>query len=187
MTLEAIATSRGHLSNLMQTLALAPQGLRAFAELGEYCRFGTFLTEKQRELTIVIGLRNVPYGWDTHAPLAQAAGVTEEQLLLIRDGRIPRSLAPDEIALCDYAFEVTAGRRIPQRVAEELHEHFNARQIIDIALLTAYYGAVAALAIGLEVPANPPETLAAELERQRDRLPPPPPEEEDTAAEDEAF
>lgn len=170
----------------MQTLVLAPEGLRAFATLGEYCRFGTLLNEKQRELTIIIGLRNVPYGWDIHAPLAQAAGVSEDQLLLIRDGRVPRSLEPDEMALCDYAFEVTAGRRIPQRVAEALHEHFNPRQIIDIAMLTASYGAVATLAIGLEVPADPPEALGVELERQRDRLPPPP-EEDDPIPDEEAL
>ena len=156
----------------MQTLALAPDGLRPFAALGEYCRFGTLLSERQRELVIVVAVRDVHYGWAHHEPLARMTGVTEEQLMLIREGRTPRSLPPDEIALCDYTFEISAGRRIPPRVAEGMHEHFNARQIVDIALLTAYYMAVAALAIGLEVPIEGTDTLAIEQERQRARLPP---------------
>ncbi len=157
----------------MQTLALAAEGLRPFAELGDYCRFGTLLTEMQRELVIIIALRDVHYGLNHHVPLALATGVTEEQLLLIREGRTPRSLEPAEYALCDYAFEVTACRRVPPRVAEAIHEHFNARQIVDIALLTAYYMSVAALAIGLEVPLETPDILQVEQDWQRRRLNPP--------------
>ncbi len=169
-TLHQIAATRGYVSNLMQTLALAPDGLRPFAALGEYCRFGTLLTEQQRELAIVIALRDVHYGWNHHAPLARAVGITEEQLALIREGRTPRTLEPAEHALCDYAFEVNACRRIPPRVAEALHEHFKPRQIVDIALLSAYYMAVAALAIGLDVEIEPPETLQLEQEWQRNAL-----------------
>ena len=157
----------------MQTLALAPDGLRHFSALGDYCRFGTLLSEMQRELVIVVAVRDVHYGWAHHEPLARTTGITDEQLMLIREGRTPRSLPPAENALCDYAFEISAGRRIPPRVAEAMHEHFNARQIVDIALLTAYYMAVAALAIGLEVPIEGTDTLAIEQERQRARLPPP--------------
>ncbi len=169
-TLNQIAASRGYVSNLMQTLALAPDGLRPFADLGEYCRFGTFLSEQQRELAIVIALRDVHYGWHHHAPLARAAGITEEQLLLIREGRTPRTLGPVEYALCDYAFEINACRRIPPRVAEAMHEHFKPRQIVDIALLSAYYMAFAALAIGLDVEMEPPETLQLEQEWRRNAL-----------------
>jgi 4-carboxymuconolactone decarboxylase len=154
----------------MQTLVLAPDGLEPFARWGAYCRFGTTLTEAQRELVIAIVIRDVRYGWRLHEPLARAAGITEEQLLLIREGRTPRTLGMAEYALCNYAFEITAGRRIPPRVAEELHAHFNARQIVDAAMLTAYYTAFAALAIGLEVSDEPQEALDAEAARQRTRL-----------------
>lgn len=154
----------------MQILALAPDGLIPFAALGDYCRFGTMLSELQRELVIVVAIRDVHYGWTHHEPLARNAGITDEQLLLIRDGRTPRSLAPAEYALCDYAFEITAGRRIPPRVAEALHTHFNARQIVDVALLTSYYMAVAALAIGLEVSVEGPDALKIEQDRQRARM-----------------
>jgi 4-carboxymuconolactone decarboxylase len=151
----------------MQTLALAPQGLAAFATLSDYASHGTQLTDLQRQLTIVIAMRDIHYGWTHHAPLARAAGVTAEQLLLLREGRIPNDLPPAEHALCDYAFEIAATRRVPQRVAEAVHENFSPRQIVDIALLTSYSMAAAALALGLEVPIESPETLQFELEWQQ--------------------
>lgn len=168
-TIQTIAASHGYVSNLMQTLALTPQGLAAFAALSGYTRYGSQLTELQRELAILVAVRDVHYGWAHHAPLARASGVTEEQLLLLREGRVPKDLPPAEHALCDYAFEITAGRRVPQRVAEGMHANFTPRQIVDVALLTAYSMAVAALALGLEVPIEPPETLQFELEWQQHR------------------
>jgi alkylhydroperoxidase family enzyme len=166
-TIQKIAESHGYVSNLMQTLALAPQGLATFAALTSYTRYGSHLTELQRQLTILIAVRDVHYGWTHHEPLARAVGVTDDQLLLIRDGRVPKNLPPAEHALCDYAFEITAGRRVPQRVAEGMHASFSPRQIVDIALLTSSSMAVAALAIGLEVSIEPPETLQFELEWQQ--------------------
>ena len=151
----------------MQTLALAPQGLAAFAALTGYTRYGSQLTEIQRQLAILVAMRGVHYGWTHHAPLARAAGVTEEQVLLLREGRIPKDLPEAEHALCDYAFEITAGRRVPQRVAEGVHANFSPRQIVDIALLTSCSLAVAALAVGLEVPIEPAESLQFELEWQQ--------------------
>jgi alkylhydroperoxidase family enzyme len=165
-TIQKIAESHGYVSNLMQTLALAPTGLAAFAALSDYTRFGSQLTELQRQLASIIAVRDVHYGWTHHEPLARAVGLTNDQLLLIRDGRVPKDLAPAEHALCDYAFEITAGRRVPQRVAEGVHANFSPRQIVDIALLTSYSMAVAALALGLEVPIEPPETLKFEQEWQ---------------------
>lgn len=154
----------------MQTLALAPQGLAAFSDLSEYTRYGSYLTEQQRQLATIIAVRDVYYGWTHHEPLARAAGLTGDQLLLIRDGRVPQDLPPAEHALCTYAFEIAAGRRVPPRVTEGIHAHFSPRQIVDIALLTAFSMAVAALAIALEVPLEPPETLQFEQDWQQQRL-----------------
>ena len=169
-TLLTIADSHGYVSNLMQTLALAPPGLTAFAALSSYTQYGSHLTPLQRELASLVAVRDVHYGWAHHAPLALTAGVTEEQIMLLREGRVPRDLPPAEHALCDYAFEITAGRRVPPRVAEGMHACFTPRQIVDVALLTAYSMAVAALALGLEVPIEPPETLQFELEWQQHRV-----------------
>ncbi len=165
-TIQKIAQDNGYVSNLMQTLALAPRGLAAFADLGAYTRYGSHLTEMQRVIAMVIAVRDVHYGWSHLAPLAMAIGFTEEQLLLLREGRIPKDFASTERALCDYAFEITANRRVPRRVAEEVHAHFAPRQIVDIALLTVHAMGIAALALGLDVATEEPAVLQFELDFQ---------------------
>ncbi len=146
----------------MRTIAHAPDGLRPFAAFGAYCRYGTELTEMQRELAILVVVRDVAYGWQHHAPLGLAAGLTEEQLRLIREGRAPRDLDPPELALCEFAFEITAWRRPPPRIEEAVHGFFTPRQIVDFALLTSYYMAVAAMAIVLDISLEAPEVLLRE-------------------------
>ena len=163
-TFQRIAQTHGYVSNLLQTLALAPPGLAAFAALDAYTSNESRLTDLQRGLACIVAVKDVHYGWAHYAPLALAAGMTEAQLNVIRQGRVPRDLEPAERALCDYAFEVTAGRRVPPRVAEQMHAHFASRQIVDIALLTVHAMSVAALALALQVPTEPPETLAFEQE-----------------------
>ena len=146
----------------MRTVAHSPDGLRSFAAFGAYCRYGTELTERQRELAILVALRDVRYGWQHHAPLARAAGLTEEQILLVQEGRAPRDLDPAEFALCEFSHEITACRRVPPRIEEAIHACFSPRQIVDIVLLTCYYMATAAMVIALDVQIEPPESLAQE-------------------------
>jgi 4-carboxymuconolactone decarboxylase len=153
----------------MQTLALAPRGLAAFAALSSYTSYGSGLTELQRQLAIIIAVRDVHYAWTHHEPLARAVGLTSDQLVLIRDGRVPKDLAPAEHALCAYAFEIAAGRRLSRRLAEGVQAHFSPRQIVDIALLTSHSMAVAALAVSLEVSIEPPETLRFEQKWQQQK------------------
>jgi 4-carboxymuconolactone decarboxylase len=161
-TFRQIAASRGYVSNLMRTIAHAPDGLNPFAALGQYCRYGTQLTERQREIVILATLRDVRYGWQHHAPLGRAAGLTEEQVLLIREGRTPRDLDPLDHVLCEFAFEIIACRHVPPRIELEVHAHFKPRQIVDIALLTSYYMATAALIIALDVQIEGPDVLLLE-------------------------
>ncbi|WP_146101856.1 carboxymuconolactone decarboxylase family protein [Rhodopila globiformis] len=168
-TLRRIAETHGYVSNLMQTVALAPDGLAAFAALAAYTRHGSQLTERQKQLAILIASRDVHYGWAHHAPQARAEGVTEDQLQRLREGRTPRDLTASEQALCEYAFEIAYGRRLPLRVADQMHGHFSPRQIVDLALLIAHAMSVAALALGLDVPLEAPEVLRFELEWQQRR------------------
>ena len=73
---ERIAASRGWVSNAMRALSAAPEGLKVFSAVGHYGRYGTALSEIQRELTILIVARSVPYAWAHHVPLGLQAGLT---------------------------------------------------------------------------------------------------------------
>ena len=87
------------------------------------------------------------------------------------EGRpIPPDLAPADQALCRFVFEFSSFKGVPQETADELLRHFNERQIVDMALISAFYLSAGALIIGLDVQLEPPEALRREQEWQRRKL-----------------
>lgn len=162
-----VEKSRGWVSNLMRSIAHSPEALQHYSALGHYGRYGTDLTEVQRELTIVVTVRGVEYGWVHHRNLARQIGITDEQLDQIKQGKTPKDFAPAERALCDYLFAYTACKGVDQKTLDAMLKYFSPRQIVDVALLSSYYMAAGALIIGLGVQLEGPELLKTELEWQK--------------------
>lgn len=165
-TFEKVAASRGWVSNLLRSLGHAPQALSRFAALGHYGRYGTELTELQRELVIVIAGRKIPYAWAHHAPLARQVGVTAGQLDAIRNDRTPPDLPAPERALCDLVFALAAMNGVSEDLRRGSLRHFSERQVTDVVLLTAYYLAAASVIVGLDVRIEPADVLKIELQWQ---------------------
>ncbi|WP_439578206.1 carboxymuconolactone decarboxylase family protein [Elioraea sp.] len=164
---ERIAASRGWVSNAMRALSAAPEGLRVFSAVGHYARYGTALTELQRELAILIVARSVPYAWAHHVPLGLQAGLMQGQIDAIGRGTTPHGLQPADRALCDYVFAFLAGKGIAPETATALNRQFSPRQVTDISLIAGYYLALGTMLLAFDVEIEPPEALAVELAWQR--------------------
>lgn len=165
-----IAQSRGWVSNLLRSLAHSPKGLAALQQVGHFGRYESDLSERERELAIVITGRNVPYAWAHHAPLAEQIGIDASQLESIKADKVPAGLSPAEAALSAYCFEFTAAQGISDACFSGLKEHYSSRQITDVSILCAYYMAAGALLIGLRVEIEPKDMLRVELEWQKKKL-----------------
>jgi alkylhydroperoxidase family enzyme len=164
---ERIAASRGWVSNAMRALSAAPEGLKVFSAVGHYGRYGTALNEVQRELTILIVARGVPYAWAHHVPLGLQAGLTQGQIDAIGRGGTPADLPPAERALCDFVFAFLAGKGVAVETASALNRHFSPRQVTDISLIAGYYLALGTMLLAFDVEVEPPEVLAIELAWQK--------------------
>ena len=165
-----VQASRGWVSNLMRTVAHTPEGLRHYSRLGHYCRYETELTEIQRELAVVTTVRGVEYGWIHHAGLARQIGITDAQLDAIKAGRVPEDLPKPDQAVCAFVLEFSSFKGVSQAVLDELRVHLGSRQIVDIALISAYYLAAGAFLVGFDVELESPETLQLELDWQTSQL-----------------
>jgi alkylhydroperoxidase family enzyme len=165
-----VQASRGWVSNLMKSLAHAPDGLQRFQQLGHYARYDTQLTEMQKELTICIIGRNIDYAWTHHGGLARAVGVSAAQLAELKAGRTPQDLGPAERALCDYVFAFSGFGGIPDTTMAAALQHFSPRQITDIALIAAFYTAAGALIMANDVQIEGPEALQTEIDWQRKKM-----------------
>lgn len=162
-----VAASRGWVSNLLTSLGHAPEALARFSALGHYGRYGTELSERQRELVICIVGRTIAYAWAHHAPLALDCGVTEAELAAIKAGQTPEGLGATDRALCDFVFAFTSCGGVPEPVWQAISGSFSTRQATDIAMLSAYYLAAGSLIMGLGVQVEPPEILQIERDWQK--------------------
>lgn len=153
--------TRGIVSNVMKSFAHAPRGLAAIVALGRYCRYETDLTELQKELVILITGRGVAYAWAHHAPLGLKAGLSAQQLEVIRAGRVPDGLSAAEHALADYVLAYAGLGGVPQPVFTRLQAHFTPRQITDINITSGYYLLIASSIIGMEVEPDAGHVLEA--------------------------
>jgi hypothetical protein len=152
----------GFVSNLAQTMAHSPGALIPWLDLEHYCRVQSDLTERQRMIIILIAVRDVYYCWPHYRPMAGTVGLSEEQISLIQQGRVPQDIAEVEQVVCQIANEIVAGRRVPQAMYEDIVKLLPPRQIVDIAILASFYLAMAALSTGLCVEIETPEILRQE-------------------------
>lgn len=165
-----IAKSRGWVSNALRSLAHAPDGLRVFQAVGHYARYGTELTEVQRELVILITGRGSHYAWTHHSPLGKQIGITDAQLDAIKAGKVPSGLSPQDAALCAYVFAFTSFGGVSDAVMSELKRWFTPRQITDISLISGYYLGLGAVLVALDVEVEGPEILKLELDWQSKQM-----------------
>jgi 4-carboxymuconolactone decarboxylase len=152
----------GFVSNLAQTMAHSPGALVPWLDLEHYCRAQSDLTERQRMIIILIAVRDVHYCWPHYKPLAGTVGLSEDQITLIRQGRVPQDIAEVEQVVCQIANEIVAGRRVPQAMYEDIVKLLPPRQIVDIAIVASFYLAMGALSTGLCVEVEAPEVLRQE-------------------------
>jgi 4-carboxymuconolactone decarboxylase len=122
-----------------------------------------------RELAIlVVAARNgADYEWVAHEPIARSAGVSDEQLAVIRWGGAPASdtagftpgfgpafgpaFSPAQAAAVAYATASTVDVTVPAAVFSALREHFSDREILEITVTVAAYNMVSRVLVALEV------------------------------------
>lgn len=158
------------MSNLMLQIAHAPGALQKYQSLGHYCRYETDLSEFQREIAVVVTVRGVEYGWVHHGGLLRQCGASEEEMAAIREGRVPDTFKPPEQALCAFILEFSSFKGVGQATLDRMRQHFSPTQIVDAAMISAYYLAAGSLIIGFEVELEGQESLQLELDWQKSRL-----------------
>jgi len=164
-----IAGSRGWVSNVMRALAHAPEGLRRFAHLGDYARYHTTLTDRQREIVILLTGRGVDYARIHHAPLGRQAGLSEAELEAIGVGRVPDSFRGQDAALAQLILEVTSGKAVSAASFAAAEHELSPRQITDAVLTSAFYTMIAMVIGTMEVALEPADQLDVEQSWQRRR------------------
>lgn len=145
----------GSVLTLYRLLLHTPEIGMAWCELGTAVRWRGLLDGRTRELLIclVASLNGDDYEWSHHAPLAESAGVTAEQLESLPDWRSCASFSEQDRAALGWAEGVTLGRAGEEEFATA-SVAFTRERLVEIAAVCAYYGAVSRFLRALDVRAD---------------------------------
>lgn len=150
---EQIVAERGSVLHLYQMLLNSPRVASGWLNHLSGIRLHNSIPGDLRELIImrVAILNRAPYEADQHAPIALKEGVTQAQLDELE--RWSSSTLFDERtrAVLAYTDEMTLNIQVPKAVFEQIKQHFNNKEIVELSATIATYNMVSRFLEALEI------------------------------------
>jgi 4-carboxymuconolactone decarboxylase len=148
-----LKSGRGIL-NLHRMMAHAPPLMKASGDMAMAFRNDAMLARSLAEIVVLRTAQVVDcdYVWGRHLSLARAAGVTEQQIEEV--ARWPDSLAftPAQKAALGFAEKAARGAAVDDATFAALRQDFSPREIVELAMLVAFYVSTAIFIKTLAVP-----------------------------------
>jgi 4-carboxymuconolactone decarboxylase len=135
-----IAASRGgQMIRPFAAMIHRPEIARAAADLGAVIRFQSSLSDHDREVVIctTAAERDCPFEWDSHQPIARAAGVSEGTLGQIETGVAVEDR--DDAVLVDFARESCRTGKVGDEAFERARDRLGEEGIVELAAIIGYY------------------------------------------------
>ena len=142
---ELIAGPRGALQGPFIPLLRSPEFMSRLQKTGEYLRFNSTLPPRLNEFVILITARQwtQQYEFDQHVPLALKAGLKQEIVTAIVDGRRPVGMAADEEIVYDFCTELRQNQSVSDATYARAVGKFGEQGVIDMTGVTGYYTTLA--------------------------------------------
>ena len=158
---DAVAAERGgSVSGPWGALLASPPLAERGARLGNYVRFGSLLSDAQRETAILAAARehNARLAWASHVPLAREAGVSEQAIDAIGHSAPLGGLDEEAAEIVRYVRELVGATRVSEAAFRALRARLGERALVELTGLLGYYALVcyALNAFELEPPEGSP-------------------------------
>jgi 4-carboxymuconolactone decarboxylase len=121
---------------------------------GVALRDSKVLDRRLFELAVIVVCRaaTVQYAWSSHAPAAEAAGVSPEVVAAIRDNRTPDFKRDDERVVYDVATELMQTRDLSRPTYDRAVAQFGIDGTVDLVSTVGYYAMVGLFLKSFDVP-----------------------------------
>lgn len=138
---DEIVGSRGGVRGPYGALLHSPDLAHRVAHTGTYVRFEFDLPENLKEVVILTTAREIKsqFEYTAHAALARRAGVSEETIRAITEGKAPEGLPDDEALLVRYALELLRDRKITDATFNAAHAKYGTQGVVDLTALIGHY------------------------------------------------
>ena len=153
---ELINGPRGAVFGPFIPLMRSPELMNRLQKVGEYIRFHSALETRINEWVMLIVSRQwtQQFEWCMHYPLALKAGVKQEVLDALAEGRRPRGMAEDEEIAYDLCDELARTHGVSDDTYRRAVERFGERGVIDMVGLAGYFTTVSMV---MNVARTPPQ------------------------------
>lgn len=141
---ELIAGPRGAVFGPFIPLLRSPELMNRLQKVGEYIRFHSALETRINEFVMLVVSRQwtQQFEWCMHYPLALKAGVRQDVLDALAEGRRPANMAHDEEAAYDFCEELARTHGVSDATYERAVATFTEPGLIDLVALVGYFSTV---------------------------------------------
>lgn len=160
---DVLGGRRGELVGPLRAALHSPELARRWSRLGEFLRFDTVLDPALSEMVILMVARrwNCELEWAIHKKAALQAGLDEQGIDAICDGRIPALREKSFEAVYAYTARILNTGTVCEMRHAAVVRHLGERGVVELTALMGYYIMVA---ITLNAHAIPlPRSLQPEL------------------------
>jgi 4-carboxymuconolactone decarboxylase len=124
-----------------------PDGGRLLFDMGDRVRFHMSVPDKLKELAIILTARywGAQFEWLAHRRAAVQAGLSEEKVKAIAEGRRPVGMSPDEEAVYNFITELFKTRHASDATFAAVKNVASERGVVDLIVSAGYYQLVSML------------------------------------------
>ena len=135
----------------------SPEPGKLFFDMGERVRFHMSVPDKLKELTIALTARywGAQFEWLAHRRAAVQAGLSEDKVKAIAEGRRPAGMSPDEEAVYNYITEWFKTKDVSDATFAAVKNVVGERGVVDLLVSSGYYSGVSMFMNVDRLPLNP--------------------------------
>ncbi len=133
-----------------------PDGGQLFFNMGDRVRFHMSVPDKLKEIAICLTARywGAQYEWLAHRRAAIQAGLSEDKVKAIAEGRRPEGMSADEEAVYNFITELFKTKQVSDDTFAALKSVVGERGVVDLIVTAGYYQAVSMLMNADRMPVN---------------------------------
>jgi len=138
---EMIAGPRKGVKGPFIPLLRSPGLMDRLQKVGEYLRFQSPLEQRISEFIMLIVSRDWTqhFEWFVHVPLGRKAGISEDTIAALAEGRRPSGMSEDEALAHDFCVELLRNKGVSETTYRSAVMKFGENGVIDMIGVAGYF------------------------------------------------
>ena len=118
-----------------------PDGGQLFFDMGDRVRFHMSVPDKLKELAITLTARywGAQFEWLAHRRAAVQAGLSEDKVKAIAEGRRPAGMSADEEAVYNFITELFKTKQVSDETFTDVKNSVGERGVVDLLASAGFY------------------------------------------------